>query len=284
MSKGSFRLLILLVVLISSCKKEEVVIIQPPVIIPEIHNYLHISHTRTNSNPDMDSIAEGIDYSNYDMLWLGGDLAHLTSNDDETMWHVDSIFDIGNTNTLWALGNHDYSDLDRIQTFTNRSPYFAYNKNGITFIILDTQDSLSNIIGLQKELFDSVVDTIQDSSHLIVLHHKLIWMYDNPVLESQIPSVSNGELGDCFYCINPNNFYSDIYPKLLAVMQQGIEVICIGGDIGFNTNEFEYLTPEGIHFLASGIHAGYSGNKALLFNHDITNKLLTWEFKLIADL
>jgi len=281
MNKILIRLLPLLIFFFGSCSKDE--IIKPP-ITSETKNYVHISHTRTNSNPFMDSAVEEVDYSKFDMLWLGGDLAHLTSQDDDTMSHVDSVFDLGSTNTLWALGNHDYSDLDRIQNFTNRPPYYSFHKDEITFVVLDTQNSFSSIIGPQKDFFEGIVDTIQDSSHLIILHHKLIWMYGNANLEPQIPFVSNGGLGDCFYCLNPNNFYTDIYPKLLEVKQRGIEVLCIGGDIGFQVKEFEYITPDGISFLASGISSGTEGNKALLFNHDITNKQLTWEYKLINDL
>lgn len=89
----------------------------------------------------MDSVAENIDYSFYDMLWLGGDLALSSSLDDMTMDHLDSILDLDNENTLWALGNHDYADLDRVQAYTYRLPYYAYYKDKITFIVLDTQDS-----------------------------------------------------------------------------------------------------------------------------------------------
>jgi len=281
MNKAIYKLLLISIIFITSCKKDEII---PTVDIPVTGKYISLGHTRTDSNPNMDLLVENIDYSTYDMLWLGGDLAFLTSDNDETMAHVDSIFDVGSLNTLWALGNHDYSDLDRVNSFTNRSPYYAYNKNGITFIVLDTQDSLSNIIDLQKELFDSVVDTIQESSHLILVHHKLIWMYDNTDLESQISSISNGQFGDCFYCINPNNFYTDIYPKLLEVKQRGIEILCIAGDIGKKAKEFEYVSDEGIYFLATGIWDGSSDNKALLFDHDVSNKLLTWEFKLLTDL
>ncbi len=271
----------MLVVLLFSFEEDEIV---EPTNIIETKNYLHISHTRTKSNPYMDSTVEMIDFSKFDMLWLGGDLASLTSLDDYTMSHVDSIFDIDNSNTLWALGNHDYSNLDRIQEFTNRPPFYSFHKNGITFIVLDTQDSLSNIIGLQKDFFDGIVDTIQESSHLIILHHKLIWMYGNTELEPQISTISNGYFGDCFYCINPNNFYSDIYPKLLKIKQKGVEVLCIAGDIGFKVNEFEYITSDGIYFLASGINFGGDENKALLFTHDIANKKLTWNYELITDL
>lgn len=281
MNRILFRSLPFLLVLFFSCRKDTPP--EPP-ISPEIRTYLHLSHTRTNTNPSMDSLVEETDFSSYDMLWLGGDLAYLTSEDDATMTHVDLILDLGNPNTLWALGNHDYSDLDRVEQFTNRAAFYTHHKNGITFLVLDTQDSLSNIVGAQKTLFESVLDTLQESSHLIILHHKLIWMYGDSYLESQIPSVSNGGLGSCFYCINPNNFYTDIYPQLLEVKQEGIEVICIGGDIGFQTNAFEYITADGIHFLASGIEDGLEDNQALLFSHDINNKTLTWEYRLISDL
>lgn len=255
-----------------------------PTLIQEAKNYLHLSHTRTNSNPNMDSVVENTDFSKFDMLWLGGDLSQSTSSDDNTMSHVNSTFDIENSNTLWALGNHDYSDLNKIQDYTGRPPFYSFHKNGITYIVIDTQDSLSNIIGSQKDFFEEITDTIKESSHLIILHHKLIWMYGNNDLEHQIDSISNGKFGNCFYCINPNNFYTHIYPKLIEVKQKGVEVICIAGDIGIKVNEFEHLTQDGIYFLASGINTGVSNNKALLFFHDIKNKSLRWEYKLISDL
>ena len=280
MLKGLYSMLVLFALFLLSCKKDKV--IEPPVYKSKC--YLHLSHTRTNINPFMDSVAEKIDFSKFDMLWLGGDLAHLTSADDATMTRVDSIFNVGNINTLWALGNHDYTDLNRVEQYTNRPPYYSINQDGITLIILDTQDSLSNIIDTQKDFLLGILDTIQESTHLILLHHKLIWMYDNTYLEPQISSISNAGLGSCFYCINPNNFNSEIYPKLVETKQKGIEVLCIGGDIGFQANEFEHLTLEGIYFLASGINSSEENNKALLFQHDLTDNSLTWSFTLLTDL
>jgi len=246
--------------------------------------YLHLAHTRTAANPSMDQVAESIDYSFYDMLWLGGDMALSSSLDDVTMEHLDSILDLGNDQTLWALGNHDYADLDRIQAYTHRPPYYAYYRDKITFLVLDTQDSLSNITGQQRELFDRVTDTLQTTTHLVLLHHKLFWMYGNDDLQPYINTIPNGGFGDCFYCINPNNFYSDLYPVLLEIEAKGIEVICVAGDIGFHANEFEYTTPEGVQFLASGINAGHVNNQALVFKHDVINDSLYWEFTLLSDL
>jgi len=275
------RLLLILFgsILIFSCRKVE--LIPPPKIV---ERYLHISHTRVDNNISIDSVAESIRYQNFDMLWLGGDMAFQTSEDDETMSYIDSIFTLSSENTLWALGNHDYSDLLRVQDFTNRMPYYSYFKNGITYLVLDTQDSLSNIVGEQKLLFDTVLDSINESSHLILLHHKLIWLYGDSSLEQQINSVSNGGLGSCFHCINPNRFWEDLYPKLVEVQEKGINVICIGGDIGVLTKEFEYLTQDSIQFLASGIKTGEENNKVLVFTHNITEGKLFWEFELLENL
>jgi len=113
-------LFISLVAIVFTCKKNET---PSPIVDPTIKKYIHISHTRTAANPNMDSLVEHIEYKKFDMVWLGGDMANLTSQDDETMYHIDSILDLSNLNTLWSLGNHDYSDLDRIQSFTNRPPF-----------------------------------------------------------------------------------------------------------------------------------------------------------------
>ncbi len=275
-------LLFILFVNTTSCRKNK----DDNPIVPEntIVKYLHLSHTRTNTNPAMDSTVEAMDFSAYDMLWLGGDLAESTSFDDITMNHVDSVFNLGSPNTLWSLGNHDYADLQRVQNYTARNPFYSYHKNGITIIVLDSQDSLSNIIGSQKVFFDAVTDTMSSSSHLIIMMHKLIWMYGDSVFEPQIPAVTNGGFGSCFYCVNPNNFNTEIYPKLLMIKQRGIGVICIGGDIGFNVKEFSFINNDGIVFLASGINAGTTGNLGLIFNHDITQKKLTWRFTPLSEL
>jgi hypothetical protein len=218
------------------------------------------------------------------MLWLGGDLAKRTSIDEETLNYVDAIYNLSDVNTLFALGNHDYDNLDLIEEYTNRPSYFAYSNNNICFIVLDTQDSLSNIVGDQLVFFNSVMDTLSESTHLIVLTHKLNWMYSHPVLDSQINSISNGEFGDCFYCLNPNNFYDVIYPRLIEAKQGGIEVLCLAGDIGFKVNNFSFITEEEIYFLASGVATSEENNKALLFKHNMEEQTLTWEFKLLSEL
>jgi hypothetical protein len=247
-------------------------------------NYLHISHTRLNTNPGMIDSVSDIDYTKFDMLWLGGDLTHLTSEDHSNMSDVNKVFDLSNKNTLWSLGNHDYTNLSIIEEYTERPAFYAYHKNGVTFLVLDTQDSLSSIVGDQLKLLTDVIDTISASSHLIILHHKLIWMSGNEELEPQISTVSNAKLGSCFYCINPNNFYTEVYPKLIEVKHRGINVICLAGDIGNKTKEFEHLTPEGVYFLASGMSYQHQENKGLVFTHNLTTNVINWKYKRLDEL
>lgn len=246
--------------------------------------YLHIGRTRGFVNPQVDPVAAGIDYSKYDMLWLGGDLAANSSMDMNTMSVLHGIFNLADPNTLWSLGNHDYDELSVIQQYTLRPTTYTTHKNGITFLVLDTQENYSNIEGSQLALFNSVMDTLSQSTHLVILHHKLIWMYDHPVLDPMINSVSNGEFGSCFFCLNPNNFYMDLYPRLVDAEQSGIEVICVGGDIGALTKTFEYQTEDGIDFLASGLLYQSEENKALVFTHYLDSDSLSWEYKLTSEL
>lgn len=265
-----------------ACKKEEEPII--PVPEPEPNTYIHISHTRTKENPDIEAFTATLDFSKYDMRWLGGDLADQTSNDEATMINVDTIFNLGSPNTLWSLGNHDYANLERVEKYTGRPPIYSTTKDGLCFIILDTHGGNSSFKDEQYELIKSVTDTISECSHLILLHHHLVWLSGNAELEPDAASISNAPIGNCEYCIRANNFYDEVYPLLLDVEDNGIEVICLAGDIGRKSKYFEYETPENITFLASGIENEDEGNQALLFTHDLKEKKLTWEFKLLTEL
>lgn len=262
---------------LSSCDQEDTF---PPAYQVNTRTYLHLAHPRTATNGSIASRLDEVDYSAFDMLWLGGDLQYGTSQDDATMDYVDALFDIGSPQTLMALGNHEYASLPRISAYTHRPAYYTHHENGITFVVLDTQDSLSNIVGDQKLMLDRVLDTLQNSTHLVLLHHKLIWMPDNPNLEPLIPEVSNIGIANDFNSLNRNNFYPDFFSRLAEIQLRGIPVLCIGGDMGNHAKSFAYRTSEGVHFLGSGIsnQAPEEENKVIVFTHDLNRKTLTWEF------
>ncbi len=271
----------LLLLVLASCSTED----EFPEPSPrEPLQMLHLAHTRMNSNPEFNPALTRVDYSAYDLLLLGGDLALDSSADRPTMDSLQNIFNLADPNTLLALGNHDYADLDLVEEYTQRPPFYHYHRDGITFLVLDTQDSLSNMVGEQLAMIEAVTDTLSASSHLILLHHKMIWMYGNEDLESQIETVANGKLGDCFYCVNPNNFYEAVYPQLVELENRGIEVLCIGGDLGFKAKTFTYLSPEGVEFLGSGMDTDVDDNPVLILEYELDSQELNYRFSLLKEI
>jgi hypothetical protein len=274
-------LLLILVFTASACKKEKIEL--PKESQAEIVQYLHVSHSRLADNSGIMPEMEAINYSKYDLVMLGGDLAYLTTEFPWVMDYTDSIYDFANPDVLWSVGNHDYTNPSMISGYTNRPLHYTHHKNGITYLVLDSEEDACNISGSQLALFNAVADTISESSHLIVLTHKLIWMYGNEHLEPNINSVSNGDLGTGNWQINPNNFYNDVYWKLLDIQNNGTQVICIAGDMGLFASEFEFRFDSGIQFLASGGHYNFGG-KGLIFDHNLESQELTWEFVDLNDL
>ena len=57
---------------------------------------------------------------------------------------------------------------------------------------LDAQSDAGSIEGDQLDYFNAVMDTLENVTHFILVHHKLIWMSGHPVLDSQINAISNG--------------------------------------------------------------------------------------------
>lgn len=249
--------------------------------------FLHLGHTYVPylTYQDIDTFVEQADYSRYAAVMLGGDLFPNTSLDPVTLQWADSIFHFHEEKTLWAIGNHDYDNPQSVRDFVSRPLYYCWYHNGITFLMLDTQDSLSNIVGDQLQLVRSVLDTLRDSKQLFVLTHKMIWMNDNGPLQVMIDSVSNGYYGSCFFCVNPNNFYSDVYPLLVQAKNRGIGVWCVAGDIGYKVRRFEHTTSDGIQFLASGLCSNCGGdNYYLEFTWVRISNTLRYAYKQIETL
>lgn len=244
--------------------------------------YAVISHTRLRDNSGIIPEVERANLSKYDALLLGGDMANLSSYDDQILVHLDSIFNLSNESTLWTLGNHDYTDVQHLKKYTQKNTFYAYYDAGATFIVLDTQMDSTKIIGEQLDFFNGVLDTISESKNVIIFTHKLLWMRGDSQLESTANKISNGEIGDCSYCIQSNNFYKDLSPELIKLKQKGVGVYCIAGDIGFKVQKYEYISPSGITFLASGMNFSASENYFL----ELTNNgnQFTYQFKRVEDL
>ena len=266
-------LLLIFVVLLSSCSK---VVLEP---FDELEEFIFIGHPRTGDqiNQSMLPSVEKIDYSRFSMTLLGGDLTQNSSS-FEALSHLDSILDLSSPNTLFALGNHD-DPSPLLYDFTGRNRHYSYYRNGITYLILDTEDDPGIISNDQIDLIQDITDTISISTHLILIHHRILWMIGNDNLDSLLTLVG-GSTRD----ISLTNFYTHVYPLLLNVEEKGIDVVCIAGD---RTNiNIEHITTDSIQFIATGMQPGHpdSNNYVVIFQHNIKEKRLDWSFKSLNEL
>ena len=274
----NFALLLLSFLSLFGCKEPEIV-----TPLPEVEKILHIAHTRDNNQGVIHPMLRDVPLANYKMHLLGGDLDVFTSQDSENMQNWDDLFDLSAPTTLWALGNHDVSNRNLLEDFTERPSFYTYTAHDITFLVLDTQLDASNIKDEQLELVKSVTDTISESKNLIILSHKLFWLQGNEELESYLETIPNGPPGTCGYCTNPNNFYEDVYPDLVNVQNRGVKVWCIAGDLGQKVSEFQYTLPEGVLLLASGLQVTEDDNKVIELER-VFGEEWTWRYRRIEEL
>jgi len=242
---------------------------------------LHVAHTRLfdTINQKIDPLLEELDYGTFSTILLGGDITEETSKKESTLQYVDSIFDLDSQQTLWALGNHDNENLEWVEKYTKRPYTYSYHRNGITYVVLYTQedeDWKCHITGDQLNMIQNVCDTISESSHLIVMTHKLVWIMNNPELK-QHQGQSYYDWS-CNYRIHKTNWNDDILPRLRTVQNRGTKVICLAGDIGNNVKTFEEQTQDSIVYLASGIQSGNEQSQVLIFEHNPKEKRLVWNF------
>lgn len=232
---------------------------------------------------------ENFNFLGYAGIWLGGDVCSEASLKYSTIKYIDSIFNLSNDMTFWTLGNHDSrnGNWEWIRKFTHRDTYFAYNKNDITYIVLNTNLVLSDCYNVNRQynIIKNVCDTISESSHLIVINHQPIWV-DVPNLPSPQTYAHGKEVrywnSNCYD--SESNFINSIYPLLLNVKNKGIDVINIMGDMGAGKKSFDMQSVDGITFLGCGLYHNSPDDLVLIFNHNIKERTLTWEFYNLDDL
>jgi len=292
MNKKVSLFLIFIAFLIVSCTKDE-----PDEIVPipkNINNsYIFMGHTYA-SNITIDERLESFDFTPYEQIWLGGDVCAETTKDFNTLIYLDGIFDLGNANTHWTLGNHDIrnGNIDWIVYVTKKKTFHVQYFNNITLLVLNTNLSYGGIIdceniNAQFKLINEVCDTIQKSSHLIVLTHNVVWadIDDNMMVEEYANTVNSSTL---FRCSPDQNFKESVFPLFENVMRKEIQVIFIAGDFGQNATSYEFITEIGMVFLGSGIASDVPYNeqfptwglpdKVLVLDHDTLNRDISWQF------
>lgn len=260
--------------------------------------YIFLAHTYQGKYRIDDRLA-AMDFSDYNQIWLGGDLCSATTVDSSALEHLDEIFDLGSPTTHWTLGNHDswHGNIDRITDKTNRPTFYATHFDGITLVVLNSNLSLKHsldtlAISRQFELFCTVCDTIEHSSHLVVLSHHCLW--SEVANMSDAGAFANTDGSQYTFALNPKLKYIDgIYPQLVEVEKKGVEVLHLAGDFGQNQGKFEGLSDDDVQFIGSGITSNTKYNQAfpsagqpdliLIFEHNVDQQTLTWRFEVLEE-
>lgn len=244
---------------------------------------IFIPHPRSEDKVKQ-SVAKGIediDFNMFDVKMLGGDLTYYTSDERATMEYCDRLFDLDNLNTLWTFGNHDIqsNNLALIKEFTGRERYYSYFRDGVTFIVLDTEINAEGfdrtfIKDDQLKMIKNVCDTINISMQLILLHHRLIWMINNDELEKRLTD----SIAASSRAMDTTNFYSDIYPLLKEVKSKGIKVSAFGGDK--SKINIEYSPEDSITFYAARLASDFSDdlNNVIVARYNKENSKMVYSF------
>ena len=139
--------------------------------------YMFIGHCYEpyTAGDKVDHRLETFDFSEFDGIWLGGDVCSEAMLNYSTVAYIDGIFNLGNPETHWSLGNHDARQLnwEWCEEFTNRKTYYTYASNGITRIVINSNLVPTNceMLDEQFDIINAVCDTINMSSNLILLIH-----------------------------------------------------------------------------------------------------------------
>ncbi|MCF6170274.1 MAG: metallophosphoesterase [Bacteroidales bacterium] len=235
-------------------------------------SYIFLGHLKQSSPPGdkVDYRVEQMDFSVYNGVWLGGDVCGEAMLNYSTVQYIDSIFDLGNPETHWALGNHDArnGNWEWYRKFSGRNTYYAFSSHGITRIVMNT-----NILPVDCEMLDNqntiienVCDTVQQSDYLILIMHHGLWKnvpglpYPGAYAHSDLEFWNS----NC-YDVN-STFLNHVYPLLIKVKNKGIKVICILGDMGAGAKTFEMFSDDGILFLGCGLYHNEPDDMVLILN------------------
>jgi hypothetical protein len=242
--------------------------------------YILVPHPRSEDKVNQSVLPgiEQINFSKYQMILLGGDLTYYPSASRVGMDYCDSLFDLGDPNTLWTLGNHDITNRSLVEEYTGRPSYYSYSNNNITFLVLDTELDAngfisSHISGDQLAMVQQVCDSIENSDYLVLLHHRLLWMIGNDYFTPKLDSVAESTKQ-----LDTSNFYAVIFPLLQEVKRRGVPVLCLGGDK--SKINIVYSPEDSITFIASTMAPEYTDeqNNVVVLSDDLNVGTLSWEF------
>lgn len=225
---------------------------------PDTLKYFFEGHTYQwhTAGDKVDERLEKMDFSDYDGIWLGGDVCSEALLEYTTLEYIDSLFDLKHPNTHWAFGNHDARNGNWIwhEELTGHKTYYKSHYKGISYMVLNTCLTPYDCEQLddQYRIITELCDTIQKSSHLIFLMHHCLWE-NVPEMPSPYTYAQSNLRYFSFNCENNGaTFLNDIYPRLIEVEKRGVNVILIMGDMG--SQRIDITNQDGITFLGTGLN------------------------------
>ncbi len=264
-----------------SCKKNDV---------PARNSILFLSHIY-KSKTRIDPRVEQLNLNKYEHIWLGGDICGDSDIKYSTLEYINKVLKVDQPGNYWALGNHDVEgeNYDWLEKITGKKDFYTIYHKGLNVIVLNTnlEPPECERLKLQNDMFQNVCDTIQESSHLIILSHHVVW---NHVKE--MPSLWHRANANYpawqSRCKPMSRFDHVLYNRLVEVQKRGIQVIFISGDYGQKEKQFQFRCNEGVWFIGSGIdHSNRlmpdtlkntAKDLILLLNHSPENRTLDWQF------
>jgi len=255
--------------------------------------YIFLGHTYQWYVPGYkaDLRLHDINLEQYDGVWLGGDVCSESLLEYRILEYIDSLFNLKHPNSHWAMGNHDARNGNWIwlEELTGEKTYNTSHYKGISYIVLNTTLTPYDCEQLdeQYQMILNVCDTIQKSSHLIMLMHHGIWQNIPGLPPSPYSYAQSNLIYFKFNCFSDESSFSKvIYPNLVKVKNRGIDVICILGDMG--SRKIDFISDDGIHFLGTGLHKSYykdmeerknaAPDYVLIFKHIPAKEGLSWEY------
>lgn len=286
---------------IQGCQKEPVA---------PSYRYLFLGHPYDWIHTDrVDPRLPFLHRDSFSGIWLGGDVCGRTTQSRATLSYLDSLFQLSNPSTHWAIGNHDILEGDEslIPPITQRPTFYASYQQGICLLVLNTNLLWHNEWAPPQEdcdrkqaqlaLIQQVCDTIQEASHLVILHHHSL--FNELKINEKGDTLREGNINGIPIrtgCDPLSNFTEEVYPQLVQVQEKGIQVVCVGGDYGMVAKRSSFTTSEGITLLGSGINnslnmdfppdyvTNFNPDSVLIFSHNPQQRSLDWSFHHLGQL
>lgn len=273
-----------------------------------VRTYLFLGHPYDWNYPDrIDARLETVDFTQFDQIWLGGDVCSATTQSRETLSYLDSLFKL-KEKTYWTWGNHDikFENEQYLVDATGKPDFYTEYRDDLCIMVLNTNyywwydapppQRDCEAKQAQWEMIEAVCDTIERSSHLVVLHHHSLLNELKEVRPGAPENAFNINANNIrMTCDSTSDFTKLVYPLLEDVQQRGIQVVLIGGDFGMAAKSYAFQTEEGIWLLGSGINntvprkyapeyvTNFDPDQVLVLTHDLKARKLDWQFLLLEE-